>query len=406
MSSASPLSHVDEVFHASEPTTAGALALPVQPVRADASCDAVYDRLVAMPHDPGVVVVDPALRPLGLVSRHTALARYAERYGPELYGRKPITTMMDERPLMVDAKTPINELGRQVAVDHPTALVHGFVVTSAGCYHGIGTGQALIRVKVERDARQTRALRDALADAARAQKAMSNFLAMMSHELRTPLNAVIGFADILRREQFGPLGAPRYVGYAHDIYGAGSHLLSLISDILDLSKAEAGRLELHVEPVSLPDILGACLRLVAQRAQEASLSLSLTVADDLPLLHADELKVKQMILNLLSNAINYTLPGGVITVAAAVEAGEVAIRVGDTGVGIAEKDIPTALAAFGQVHSALTRKAGGTGLGLPLVKSLMELHGGRFVLKSAVGVGTTATLIFPRARVIPPVSGA
>lgn len=395
------MSSLSPAFDLGEPANAGALALPVRPVPVDTSCQAVYERLVAAPHEPGVVVVDPALRPLGLVSRHTALARYAERYGPQLYGRKPVTTMMDESPLMVDEKTPINELGRQVAVDHPTALVHGFVVTSAGCYQGIGTGQALIRVKVERDARQTHALREALSNAARAQKAMSNFLAMMSHELRTPLNAIIGFADILRREQFGALGLPRYVEYAHDIYGAGSHLLSLISDILDLSKAEAGRLELHAEPVSVPEIIGACVRLVAQRTQDAGLSLSATVADDLPALHADALKLKQIVLNLLSNAVNYTLPGGAITIAAAVEAGEMVIRISDSGIGIAEKDIPVALSTFGQVQSPLARKASGTGLGLPLVKALVRLHSGRFALDSAVGVGTTATVTFPRERIIP-----
>lgn len=383
-----------------EPAVAGALALAVPPVSPDTTCAAVYERLVEAPQEPGVVVIDPEFRPLGLVSRHTALARYAERYGPELYSRKPVEFLMDSQPLIVDESTLINELGRQVAVDHPTALVHGFIVTSAGRYLGIGTGQALIRYKVERDARRAAELQTALAESAGARKAMSEFLAMMSHELRTPLNAIIGFSDILQREQFGPISPARYVDYARDIHGAGTHLLSLISDILDLSKAEAGRLELNLEPVHPQTIIELSVRLVAERAHVAGVSISIAVPADVPALNADELKLKQMLLNLLSNAVKFTLPGGSIRVAARMEGDELAIQVIDTGIGIAAEDIPKALALFGQIDSAIARKRSGTGLGLPLVKTLMELHGGRFLLESAVGEGTTATMFFPRERII------
>src|SRR5258708_23494001 len=203
----------------SEPTRAGALAIQVPPVLPDATCGDVYDWLMATPDAPGVVVVSESTAPLGLVSRHSAVTRYAERYGPELYGRRPIAALMDDRPLTVDESTLINELGRQVAVDHPAALVHGFVVTANGLYRGIGTGQALIRAKVERDARQALELQAAVAESARARQAMSDFLAMMSHALRTPLNAIIGFSDDIHREQFGPLGGARYVEYARDING-------------------------------------------------------------------------------------------------------------------------------------------------------------------------------------------
>ncbi|HTP83962.1 MAG TPA: ATP-binding protein [Alphaproteobacteria bacterium] len=381
-------------------TTAGALATAVPPIAADMACAAVYERFVGGP-EPAIVVIDPDQRPVGLVSRHTVLARFAARYGPELFGRKPIALMMDDRPLIVDETTPINELGRQVAVENPTALVHGFIVTAGGRYRGIGTGHALIRCKVEQDARRTLELKTALVEAATARQAMSNFLAMMSHELRTPLNAIIGFSDVLQREQFGPLGRPRYVEYARDIHGAGSHLLSLISDILDLSKVQAGRLELHEQPVELGDVVGAAVRLVAERAQTAMLSLSTDIPGDLPPLIADELRLKQMLINLLSNAIKFTLPGGSVKVAARFNGEEIVVRVTDTGVGIAPEDIPTAFAVFGQVGSPTTRRpAEGTGLGLPLVKALTELHGGRFVLESTVGVGTAATMIFPRERIV------
>ncbi len=381
------------------PATAGALATAVPPIPPDMACAPVYDRFVGGP-EPAIVVVDSDQRPVGLVSRHTVLARFAARYGPELFGRKPIALMMDERPLIVDETTPINELGRQVAVENPTALVHGFIVTAGGRYRGIGTGQSLIRCKVEQDARRTLELKAALVEAAAARQAMSNFLAMMSHELRTPLNAIIGFSDVLQREQFGPLGRPRYVEYARDIHGAGTHLLSLISDILDLSKVQAGRLELHEQPVELGDVVGAAIRLVAERAQTAMLSLSTDIPGDLPPLIADELRLKQMLINLLSNAIKFTLPGGSVKVAASFNGEEIAVRVTDTGVGIAPEDIPTALSVFGQVGSPITRRpAEGTGLGLPLVKALTELHGGRFALESTVGAGTTAAMIFPRQRI-------
>ncbi|MBV8538732.1 MAG: histidine kinase [Alphaproteobacteria bacterium] len=382
------------------PATAGALATAVPPIPPDTACAAVYDRFVGGP-EPAIVVVDTDQRPVGLVSRHTVLARFAARYGPELFGRKPIAHMMDDRPLIVDETTPINELGRQVAVENPTALVHGFIVTADGRYRGLGTGHALIRCKVEQDARHTVELKAALVEAATARQAMSNFLAMMSHELRTPLNAIIGFSDVLQREQFGPLGRPRYVEYARDIHGAGSHLLSLISDILDLSKVQAGRLELHEQPVELREVVTAAIRLVAERAQNAVLSLTAEIPADLPPLVADELRLKQMLINLLSNAIKFTLPGGSVKVTASFDGEEVSVRVTDTGVGIAPEDIPTALAVFGQVGSPITRRpAEGTGLGLPLVKALTELHGGRFVLESTVGVGTTATMVFPRQRIV------
>jgi two-component system cell cycle sensor histidine kinase PleC len=382
------------------PVTAGALATTVPPIPPDMICALVYERFLGGP-EPAIVVTDANQRPLGLVSRNTVLARFAARYGAELFGRKPITLMMDDRPLIVDETTPINELGRQVAMENPTALVHGFVVTTRGRYRGIGTGHALIRCKVEQDSRRTLELKAALVEAATARQAMSNFLAMMSHELRTPLNAIIGFSDVLQREQFGPLGRPRYVEYARDIHGAGTHLLSLISDILDLSKVQAGRLELHEQTVELPEIVAAAVRLVAERAQNAVLMLTTDIPMDLPPVVADELRLKQMLINLLSNAIKFTLPGGSVKITATFDGGELAIRVSDTGVGIAPADIPTALAVFGQVGSPTTRSpAEGTGLGLPLVKALTELHGGRFILDSAVGVGTTATMVFPRERIM------
>jgi len=233
-----------------------------------------------------------------------------------------------------------------------------------------------------------------------ADRAKSEFLANMSHELRTPLNAILGFSEMMKRETFGPLGNKRYDEYSAGIFESGDHLLSLINDILDISKIEAGRAELWEADLVVSEIIRDCMRLIETRAAEASLA----VHDDFPrgavTLKADERMIKQILLNLLSNAVRFTEAGGEIRIGGGVEAdGSLLLQVADTGIGIAAEDIPKAISTFGQVDGALNRKFEGTGLGLPLAKSLVELHGGGFELESAVGKGTTVTVRFPRARV-------
>ena len=233
-----------------------------------------------------------------------------------------------------------------------------------------------------------------------ANRAKSEFLANMSHELRTPLNGIIGFSDIIQRETWGPIGNDKYAEYAGDIKSAGTHLLAVINDILDLSKIESGKTELHEEVVDTTHVLASCLTLIKERAQVAGVAIACEPAPDLPALHGDERKLKQILVNLLSNAVKFTPKGGQVTVRAWFRAGGgFVFQVSDTGVGIAPEDIPKALAPFHQVDSALNRKYEGTGLGLPLTKSLVELHGGSLDLQSEVGVGTTVTLRFRAWRV-------
>jgi signal transduction histidine kinase len=234
-----------------------------------------------------------------------------------------------------------------------------------------------------------------------ASRAKSEFLANMSHELRTPLNAIIGFSEILRHELMGPLGDPQYRGYAGDIHDSGIHLLSVINDILDLSKIEAGKLDLMEEKVDVPRVIAASLRIVKERAESAGLDIFAEVADDLPRLRADARALKQIILNLLSNAIKFTPAGGRISVRAMVDDdGYFALSVVDNGIGIPRPEIPKAMSAFGQVDSSLARSHEGTGLGLPLVKSLAELHGGEIAIESEIGAGTEVTIHFPPERVV------
>lgn len=256
-----------------------------------------------------------------------------------------------------------------------------------------------LRATVANLERSEAALRDAKEQADLANKAKSEFLANMSHELRTPLNAVIGFSEIIDSETLGPIGNVRYRGYAANIRDSGRHLLDLIDDILDLSKIEAGKGELHEEAVDVPALVRSVRMLVGPRAAGANIELDCALAAGLPALHADERRLKQMLVNLLTNAVKFTPSGGTVTLEVACPADDGFIfRVVDTGIGLAADDIPKALSTFCQVDAAHIRQHEGAGLGLPLTRSLVELHGGTLTLESELGVGTTVTLHFPAAR--------
>jgi signal transduction histidine kinase len=232
-------------------------------------------------------------------------------------------------------------------------------------------------------------------------RAKSQFLANMSHELRTPLNAVIGFAEMMSAETFGPLGSPRYQEYADAIRGSGAHLLALINDILDLSRLDAGQADLIDEELDVEEITETSLTMIAGQAKAANIEVSRQVAPNLPLLRADRRRVKQVLINLLANAVKFTPAGGRVSLSAALSKdGGLTLAVADTGIGIAKEDIPKALERFGQVDSKLSRRYEGAGLGLPLAKQLMELHGGTLVLESELNVGTTVRVTFPHERLV------
>jgi PAS domain S-box-containing protein len=234
-----------------------------------------------------------------------------------------------------------------------------------------------------------------------ANRTKSEFLASMSHELRTPLNAIIGFSEIMGQEMLGPLGNAQYQGYTRDISESARHLLVLINDILDAAKIEAGQMSLAEEVVNPHGLLESVRRLVAPRAERANLSLEIRIPDSVPALRADKTKLKQILINLISNAVKFTPEGGRVELSAeAAESGEFLFMVGDSGIGIEAGDIPRAMAPFGQVDSRLSRKFDGTGLGLPLAKSLTELHGGSFELVSQPDIGTTVIVRLPASRVL------
>ncbi len=235
-----------------------------------------------------------------------------------------------------------------------------------------------------------------------ANRAKSEFLAMMSHELRTPLNAIIGFAGLIQRGSFGPLGNRRYEEYISNIHGSGAHLLKLVNDILDLTKAEAGKMVLFEEQVDIADIANAALGMIEPQASAESITVHNGVSSDLPMIRGDERQLTQIVLNLISNAVKFTKAGGRVDLDAFTDdAGDLVVCVCDTGIGIAEADIPRVTRAFEQVDNSYRRQHGGTGLGLPLAKRLVELHGGSLRLESSVGDGTRVYVRFPAARLVP-----
>lgn len=242
-------------------------------------------------------------------------------------------------------------------------------------------------------------LREATALAESANRSKTEFLAAMSHELRTPLNAIIGFSEIISRQMFGPI-TDRYRAYGNDINAAGQHLLAMINDILDISRIEIGAFTLSEEVVAPGALAESTLRLVATRAEQNSVRLTASIPADLPPLHVDIRRAKQILLNLVANAVKFTPAGGQVTLSARLESGGgLTFQVSDTGIGMRPEDMAVALAPFGQVDSGLDRRFEGVGLGLPLAKSLVELHGGSLSLDSAPGLGTTATIRFPRSCV-------
>jgi signal transduction histidine kinase len=233
-----------------------------------------------------------------------------------------------------------------------------------------------------------------------ANRAKSEFLANMSHELRTPLNAILGFSEVIKKGMFGPLSA-RYCSYGGDIHESGTHLLNLINEILDLSKLEAGHFELHEENVDIANVIQTSRRLVEPLAEKGKVQLSEAAENNLPMIRADERRIRQVLINILSNAVKFTPEGGQVRVQSSLRSDGLIIAISDTGIGIAPGEIPKAMEPFGQIDSKISRKYEGTGLGLPLAKRLVELHGGTLTVESALGVGTTVTIVLPRERIVP-----
>ena len=274
------------------------------------------------------------------------------------------------------------------------------VITDEGqvCYDGY-----LLDITAAKE--QERSLRAASDTAMAASRTRGEFLANMSHELRTPLNAIIGFAELIGTEAFGPVGQRRYLDYAEDIRAGADHLLNMVEDILEFTRSESSESELKESIVDLRDSVSAALRLIRDQANRKGLEIEVELSADLPNLRADERKLRQILLNLVTNAVKFTPEGGRITIAARYDGqgdADMVVEVRDTGIGIAAKDLERVMEPFTQVDASLSRGHGGTGLGLPLSRRLAEMHGGRLDLDSTLAFGTTVRLTLPPSRVVPP----
>ncbi len=255
----------------------------------------------------------------------------------------------------------------------------------------------LLSVQEQRESEREAARRAAI----EASRSKSEFLANMSHELRTPLNGILGFAEIMRMKLFGSLGNPKYEEYAADIHQCASHLLDLINDLLDIARIEQRKLTLDEHEIDLERVIRSSVAMVQERARANGHHIMEKKPERLPMVMADERKLRQVLLNLLANAIKFTPAGGLITLSVAMDPVHGLIfEITDTGIGIPPDQLAKALEPFGQVDSTLARRYEGSGLGLPLAKGLIELHGGLFQLESKVGVGTAVRFSLPPHRIL------
>jgi signal transduction histidine kinase len=236
--------------------------------------------------------------------------------------------------------------------------------------------------------------------AEQSSKAKSAFLANMSHELRTPLNAIMGFSELLTQELFGPLGDPRYKEFASDIFRSGKHLLAIIGDILDLAKVEAGQLTIDACEVDIVGLVHSSARLVSETARHRDITLDVQAPDGTIMAVVDPTRLRQILLNLLSNAVKFTPEGKSVALYCGREGDELYLRVADTGIGINPDDLAKVMQPFHQVDNSFSRRYEGTGLGLPLTQSLVDLHGARMTIDSTLNAGTTVTVYLPEARVL------
>jgi signal transduction histidine kinase len=248
--------------------------------------------------------------------------------------------------------------------------------------------------------KRAQALSQAFARAEESSRAKSEFLATMSHELRTPLNAVIGFSEMMMREIFGKLGAAQYEDYARDIHASGTHLLAVVDDILDLSRVETGNDEVQEENLDVVEIAQLVLSFVRPQAERSNVHCSLDITGPLPLLKADARKMKQILINLVSNAIKFNVENGTVTVRLSCGMAGFVVQVADTGIGMRPEEIPKAMTRFGQIEGALNRKYEGLGIGLSIVQALSAQHGAKFTMESEFGKGSLASVIFPVERCI------
>ena len=376
----------------------GSIAQPVPPSSENTPCEDLADRFDIEVDSFAIAVVNNVTnQPIGLVTRETFTTLFASRFGRSLYRRKPISDIMQPMPLTVDMMVSVDDVEQTIAMHHPEALSSGFIVTENGRYKGICSALLLLRLSIQRTRSQNQQLDDARRLAEQANSSKSLFLANMSHELRTPLNAIIGFSEIMDGQMFGPMGNANYQEYVGDIMKSGKHLLSIVNDVLDMSKIEQGMFELNIETVDINELVVEIIHFFRNAADKAKINLDAVFNINQPQIDADTRAVKQIIINLVSNAIKFTNPGGYVHITVDKNLiGGISLSVKDNGSGIASKDMEHIMEPFTQAENSMNKTHQGTGLGLTLVKALAGLHGADVKLDSTEGLGTKVTVNFPK----------
>jgi len=375
--------------------TARDVSMVAPSISGDMTGGEVLDLFSANPSLPIFAVIDPDGTLLGVIERDRLLFQFSQPLWYDVYNRRPIAPLINQRPLAVDMSTTIDRIKAMIAFDYPEAIGTGFVITENGQYAAIGTMMLLLERTIEQANLHATELEAARRHAASANKAKSQFLATMSHELRTPLNAIIGFSDLLLIDATADRKPDRLGEYLADIRSSGQHLLALINDILDYSKLEADRMEILMEPIALSRLLQASSRIAAGQAANSGIDIEILSVPEV-MISGDERRLRQVMINLLSNAIKFSPNGSKVEITAALDlANQLTIRVVDHGIGVAPEDLERIFMPFVQVANTLNRTTAGTGLGLSLSRLLVERHGGSLALESASGQGTCAVVTLP-----------
>ncbi len=394
------------------PATAGVLARTVEPLTVHTTCEAARDRFAGDATLFALPVVDDQQTPVGMLSRFRFLERLATRFGHALSTHRTVLHYMDPA-VVVDEATPVSTLGESLGAGE--SVYEGFIVTKDGRYAGVGTGAALLRALSARLVDRTRTLEleilehrqtenqliVAKAAAEEASVAKSAFLANMSHELRTPLNAIIGYSEMLI-EDLQERGDSAWLADLGKIVSAGRHLLSLVTGVLDLSKIEAGRMELHVEHVDIGAVIQRAVDTSQSLASARDNTLTVSGAADLGVAALDQTKVLQVLLNLIGNACKFTNQGRVHVEAQRETTADgewIRIAVTDTGIGMTPDQTARIFREFTQADVSTTRRYGGTGLGLAISQRLCHLMGGTLTVDSRLGHGSTFVVRVPCGRV-------
>ena len=351
-------------------------------------------------HDALCVAVVEEDYVVGLVNRQDFLLRYTYQLGPDLYGRRSITHLMDAAPMVVDAGIAFEDLSNKIGGSRASGLLRGFVVTVAGRYYGVGTALTLLRLMLDVSENRSAALEVERLRVEEANRSKTEFLASMSHELRTPLNAIIGFTDFIASEPFGPVKPTKYGEYITDVNASANHLLGLINELLDMAKIEAGKMELAEDEFPAREPVLQAVNMLKQQVADAGLTLQMDLLDETALIFADKQMTRQVVINLLSNAIKFTPKGGRILIQSERVSDGLRLTVSDTGIGIPANRIERVLEPFEQVENAMSRTRPGTGLGLPLSKAMVEAHGGTLSLSSTLGEGTRVDIVLPAERIV------